>query len=442
MMRSRRRELSLAAALCALLAGCAPSRPGPDAVDVRQVMRGGIAAHEEGDHAAFRAGFEQADRLRPGPPGILYNLACGRALTGDVELALPLLDRLAAMGLTYEIAADDDLKALRGTPRFDALVARFMENGRPAVRSAIAFSLEDRDMLAEGIARDPRSGARYVGSVHRRRILRVDAQGKATPLPASTGGACADRSGCRLYGVMGMAVDPERRVLWAASSAVPEMEGFTEQDRGRAQVARYDLDSGELTAIIGSPNDGNPHMFGDLTVHHTGDLYISDSVSPAVHLLRQGGTEIEEWTRTGGYDALQGMAFSPDGERLYVADYSRGLFAIDRESRRLSPLSHPDDVAVSGIDGLYFHDGSLIGIQNGLRPNRVVRFRLDPSQRRITGSEVLEANHPRFDDPTLGVVAEGALLYVANSQWARFSPRADQAAVDSRTAPVILRLPL
>ncbi|HET6278829.1 MAG TPA: hypothetical protein VFG08_08605 [Candidatus Polarisedimenticolia bacterium] len=436
------REVLLAAALCALPAGCTPSRPAPEAVDVRQVMRAGIAASQEGDHAGFRAAFEQANRLRPGHPGILYNLACGRALTGDGEQALPLLDRLAAMGLSYDIAADDDLQALRGTPRFDALVVRFMDNGRPTVRSAIAFSLEDRDMLPEGIARDPRSGARYVGSVRGRRILRIDAQGRATPLPTSTGGPCADRSGCRLYGVMGMAVDPERRVLWAASSAVPEMEGFSDQDRGRALVARYDLDSGKLIGIIASPDDDNPHLFGDLTVHPSGDLYISDSVSPAVHLLRQGGTEIEEWIRTGEYDALQGIAFSPDGERLYVADYSRGLFAIDRESRRLSPLSHPEDVAVSGIDGLYFHDGSLIGIQNGVRPNRVVRFRLDPSRQRITAGEVLEANHPMFDDPTLGVVAEGELLYVANSQWARFSPQADRAAVESRSAPVILRLPL
>jgi hypothetical protein len=35
-----------------------------------------------------------------------------------------------------------------------------------------------------------------------------------------------------------------------------------------------------------------------------------------------------------------------------------------------------------------------------------------------------------------------SLFYVANSQWSRFSPQADQGAVKSRAAPVILRLPL
>ena len=125
-----------------------------------------------------------------------------------------------------------------------------------------------------------------------------------------------------------------------------------------------------------------------------------------------------------------------------MADYSRGLFVIEPESRRIRPLPHPDDVAVTGIDGLYFHEGSLVGIQNGVRPNRVVRFRLDPSLERITGGEVLEANHPRFDDPTLGVIAAGALFCIANSQWHQFSPQADEGAEEHRSAPIILRLPL
>ena len=102
---------------------------------------------------------------------------------------------------------------------------------------------------------------------------------------SSTGGLCDDGSGGRLYGVMGMAVDPERRLLLAASSAVPEMEGFSEGNRGRALVARYDLDSGRLVQIFRSADGTSDHLFGDLTVHPSGDLYISDSATPAVSLV-------------------------------------------------------------------------------------------------------------------------------------------------------------
>jgi len=442
MMRSPLRGVSMAVVLGMSLAGCTPTRPEAKAVDVRQVMREGTAARQEGNYALFRAKLEEANRLRPGHPGILYNLACARALSGDGEEALPLLERLAAMGLTFDIAADTDLVALQGTERFAALAARFERNGRPVVRSEVALTLEDRDMLAESVTRDPRTGDFFVSSVHRRRIEQVDAQGILTSLPASIGGVGDERTGGRLYGVMGMAIDPERGILWAASSAVPEMEEFSETDRGQALVGRYDLDEGRLVALF-RPADGAPrHLFGDLAVHPSGDLYISDSATPAIYLLEEGRTEMVKWIDTGRYDALQGMAFSADGKRLFVADYSRGLFVIDREDRSIRPLQHPGDVAVTGIDGLYVHDGSLIGVQNGVRPNRVVRFRLDRSATRITGSEVLEANHPRFDDPTLGVIASGALFYVANSQWSRFSPRAAEDAVSGRVAPVILRLPL
>jgi sugar lactone lactonase YvrE len=407
-------------------------------------MRDGIAAHQRGDYAAFRAGFEAADRLRPGHPGILYNLACGRTLTGDPDGALPLLERLAAMGLSFEAAGDDDLRALRGTDRFDAVVARFAANGLPIARSEVALVLDDRDVLAEGVARDPRSGDLFVGSVRGRRVLRAAPPGgAAVPLPASIDGAAGDGGDASLYGVMGMAIDPERRILWAAASAVPEMDGFGEADRGRAMVARYDLDSGRLVAIIRPPDDGAGHLFGDLTVHRSGDLYVSDSGAAAIHLVRAGETEMETWAGTGEYDALQGIAFSPDGGRLFVADYSRGLLAIEPEGRRVAPLPCPDDVAATGIDGLYFHGAdSLIAIQNGVRPHRVVRFRLDPSLRRVVAAEVLEANHPRFDEPTLGTIAGDALLYVANSQWGRFAPGADESLVAGRMPPVILRLPL
>ncbi|MCB0312791.1 MAG: hypothetical protein KDH84_05935, partial [Calditrichaeota bacterium] len=36
---------------------------------------------------------------------------------------------------------------------------------------------------------------------------------------------------------------------------------------------------------------------------------------------------------------------------------------------------------------------------------------------RIEQIEVLEANHPEFDEPTLGVISGNIFYYIANSQW-------------------------
>jgi hypothetical protein len=104
-------------------------------------------------------------------------------------------------------------------------------------------------------------------------------------------------------------------------------------------------------------------------------------------------------------------------------------------------LPVPADAAVTGIDGLVRHGGQLIGIENGVRPHRVVRLLLDATGQRVTAVETLERHHPDFDEPTLATVVDGILYYVANSQYARVRDDGSLEAEKLR-APVILRLRL
>jgi hypothetical protein len=96
---------------------------------------------------------------------------------------------------------------------------------------------------------------------------------------------------------------------------------------------------------------------------------------------------------------------------------------------------------VTGIDGLIWADGSLIGIQNGVQPHRVARHRLDPSLERVEEVTVLERGHPNFDEPTLGVRVDADLYYVANSQY-RFVGDDGTLVLERLQLPVILRAPL
>jgi hypothetical protein len=72
----------------------------------------------------------------------------------------------------------------------------------------------------------------------------------------------------------------------------------------------------------------------------------------------------------------------------------------------------------------------------------VVRFTLAPAGDRILESRVLERAHPRYDEPTLGVLVGEELFYVANSQWERFGPDGRIADSTALQRPVVLRLPL
>jgi hypothetical protein len=105
-------------------------------------------------------------------------------------------------------------------------------------------------------------------------------------------------------------------------------------------------------------------------------------------------------------------------------------------------LPCPDTLAALGIDGLYWLDAKLIGIQNGMDPARVLRLTLGPKGDRLTQAEVLERAHPLHADPTLGTIVGRDLYYIANSQWERFGEDGTDAAPDSLKPPTVLRLRL
>jgi len=83
----------------------------------------------------FEEGLEVDRRLvelAPGDPTVHYNLACSLALLGQVEPALDTLERAFELGYDdpTHLLEDEDLRGLRGSPRFRALLARLESKGR------------------------------------------------------------------------------------------------------------------------------------------------------------------------------------------------------------------------------------------------------------------------------------------------------------------------
>jgi hypothetical protein len=135
------------------------------------------------------------------------------------------------------------------------------------------------------------------------------------------------------------------------------------------------------------------------------------------------------------------MAVSKDGRFLFVADYVQGVVRVDLASRKTVLLETPPRLVTTGIDGLVVAGDSLVGIQNGIEPHRVVRLKLDPAGERIVEGTVIERANPHFDEPTLGTLVGRDFYYVANSQYGAFGEdgRPDPARLKP---PVVLKLPL
>ncbi|HZD95989.1 MAG TPA: hypothetical protein VE133_17135, partial [Candidatus Sulfotelmatobacter sp.] len=95
---------------------------------------------------------------------------------------------------------------------------------------------------------------------------------------------------------------------------------------------------------------------------------------------------------------------------------------------------HPGNSnTLSGIDGLYWYRGSLIGIQ-GLGMNRVARFQLDPAGVKVIKTTVLEYRSDFVESPTTGAIDGSNFYFMANTQIDHWR---DEKIVDpDKLAPV------
>ena len=129
-----------------------------------------------------------------------------------------------------------------------------------------------------------------------------------------------------------------------------------------------------------------------------------------------------------------------DQKHLFLADYAKGLFVIDVATRQVKSVAA--DFTLLGIDGLYSYKGTLLAVQNGVNPQRLVRYFINKTLDRVDHFEVLEANNPIFDEITLGVLVKNDFYFIANSQWGAIDKNGKLAPNDKLTDPTILKLRL
>jgi hypothetical protein len=85
----------------------------------------------------------------------------------------------------------------------------------------------------------------------------------------------------------------------------------------------------------------------------------------------------------------------------------------DGSSRDVEPGSHS---TLAGIDGLYWHKGSLVAVQNGIGSPRVVAFQLSKDGSRVVQTTVLENRSGLTVLPTTGAIRGDDFYFISNSQ--------------------------
>jgi hypothetical protein len=405
-----------------LLLACFSAAPGNGSSWIEQYATESTVANQAcdaKDYAVCRQHLTTLLELLNGRADIVYRLAKVEAALGNRAAALGWLTTFSKMALPLAHAdTEPAFVDLRGTAEFAAILAKIDAARRPISSSQPLITLPVKDLVAEDIAYDRPAESFYISSVRHGKIVRVARDGKTTDfLPEGAPD---------VWAVLALGVDSKRRYLWASTSAIPENLRFRAEDPGRSALLKFSLRDGTLVKRYDLPRDAL-HSLGDMTVSPGGDVFVSDSYGP-VYWVPHDEDHLEVLAPAGTFRSPQTPALSADGHTLFVPDYSRGISAIDLASRRTQLLAHPRELSLAGIDGLYLSGRTMIAIQNGTSPARLIAMNLNSTLTRIENFVVLESNSAGLGVPTHGVVVGKRFYFIANSGW-------DQLAEDGQLKP-------
>ena len=389
-----------------------------DSAQWRDLRASAEQASQADDCVALRTALTGLATLVPNNPRNIYNLAACNNRLGHSDAALSGLAALAAMGLAYNIAADANFSSLFKSGAFQAIAARMTKNRQPLTHASRAFSIAEADLIPESIAYDALTHRCFISSVRQAKIISADGK-----LFART-----------QWSVFALAIDSQRRMLWATIAAVAQCAVCSDAAQDRSALLAFNLDSGAEQLRIDSPVNG---LLGDMTIAPNGDLYVSEGMHGAVLRLPQGANAFERLDVPGEFLSPQTPALSADGKVLYVPDYVRGIAAITLDSRQLRWLRPGAHIALTGIDGLYLDHGSFIAVQNGVTPARIVRISAD-----LQTQTVLEANWPGLGEPTHGMIIGRDFYFLANTGWDAFDQQGKKVQGAALVESSVCKLPL
>lgn len=371
--------------------------------------------------------IDDALRARPDDGVKLYQRAALSVEAGAPTDALPFLQRLDAIGWDIPLRPDNFLP-LADDAVFRELASRFEARAARVHRSTVAFSVPEPDLIPEGIAVDPRTGTFYLGSIRKKKVLAIDANGEVTTfVPPGKDG---------LLGVLGVKVDTRADLLWVGSYASRSTADRAAAAARPSGVLAFSLRDGSLRRRILFGD--SPHLPNDLAIAPDGTVYVTDSAGGHVLRIPPDRDTFEPITPADALFYPNGIALAPDG-RLYVA-HLNGIAIVDPRSRTVTPLATVPAVPLGGIDGLLLHGSALVAVQNSIGRPRMVSIALDATGTRATGLTVLENDPAALEIPTTACVLNGALYTIANSQLRAF--RNGDTPSRPLEAPRILRTPL
>lgn len=344
--------------------------------------------------------LDEAQADRPYSFHLTRNRVLARILTGRMDEAIAIAKEVADRGLVLETPPNDAFDKMRAEPAYAPVAARMEENAQPKGEAHITAEYAEDWLLPEAISQS--RGRLLIGSV-RSGVISA-ASDELAPFASADGGV--------------FDIEQRKNAVYAAINNQLAYDG--DREIPFAAIVKLDPKSGAMKErfALGPA----PALIGDIEVAGNGRLFASDSLTPRIFDINQvkhrgATTKIISVISDPRFVNLQGLALDEKNGRLYVADYLSGLYAIDLKTQKVDAVANPANAHLGGIDGLYLYRGDLIGVQNGVSPQRIVRIDLDKNGAVALSLEVLQQAAPEWIEPTHGFIDGDEFVYIATSNW-------------------------
>ena len=356
------------------------------------------AAVEPADAPEIRAQMAIAENLlgkTPDRGAILYFLAESHAQLLEQRAAMSRLSECIALKEGFDPDGDPAFAAFKNADDFIKLVQQVHRDFPAIARSRLAYTIQEKDLIPEGLAYDPLGDLFFISSLYRRKIVQIPRDG----LPTDFVPPGRDN----LLPILGIRLDPVDGSVWANSFL----------DTGKTELLHFDR-AGKLLGRFSIPGK-EKHGFNDLVVLRAGVVYVTDTLAHKLYRFDAKTQKFEEQLVSRPLLQPNGIAITDDEQTLYVAD-QLGILHVDLAAHNSAELDPGRHNTVSGADGLYWHKNTLIAIQNGIGAPRIAQFNLSTDGLHVLKTTVLEYRSTFTLLPTTGALRGDDFFFIVNSQ--------------------------
>jgi len=371
--------------------------------------------NSQGDMQRFIWALRRITELMPDSGDLKLQLAMAYAKTGDKKNAYDTLVRMQTQGFGYDVSTDTRFEPIHGTKVWDYIVTNLQVNAKQFGEGKPAFELPKGDNLFDALAWDAKRERFLLGGAREGKIYLVDLHGKLADFIATD-------AANGLWGIDALAIDAAHGKLYVTSSATAIYKGFNADNAGKAGIFEFDLASGKfLHKYAFAANDG-AHRLTSLVVSKDGLVFAADGARKQVFKIESGA--LKEVVNNPKLTRISALALSGDGRTMYLADFALGIFGFDLAKGQAFELAHdPTHLVLGGVVGMYWYDGTLAVIENGMVPKRVMRLKLTADGRGVEGTMPLDAANAAFVDLGSGAVAGDKLYFLASREDALYDAR-------------------